>query len=315
MSALNRFKFIIYDVADGQRMVDDSQVDILEDWDKSTETQKKKHIKERLGSDLIELRHFLKMTPHEAQDAVQNAIDDHIEEEYDHTTDRKEIEKELARQIISALFNGFSEEAFNYGFNSGVSYTLHWRSSSGDLHGSWLQNHLRSSKDFKIVESNSSPHENEYDSPPDDEWERRKRILLLEDKGSVLSSGVVEKILNEDVDPIDENESYEPVATRDDSPTREDFRPVQEFHHAVKIGRERALKFCFKINHPNNLAGNLNDDWFVRETIELHREFLNEQGQLPDEEDLPEYGDPQRAVRDPSKLNLAEWEYTSKKDN
>lgn len=295
-------------------MVDDSQVGILENWDESTETQKKKDIKERLGDDLIELRHFLKMTPYEAQDAVQNAIDDHIEEEYNHTTDRNEIEKELARQIISALFNGFSEEAFNYGFNAGVGYTLQWRSSSGDPHGLWLKDHLHSSKDLNIVESNSSPHKEEYNSPPDNEWERRKRILLLENKESVLSSGEVEKILNENIESIKPDENYEPVADRDGSSTRDDFRPVQEFYHAVKIGRERALKFSFSINYPNNFRGNISHNWVVRETIELHREFLKEEDQLPDEDDLPEYGDPQRAVRDPTKLNLKEWEYTSGND-
>ena len=135
------------------------------------------------------------MSPYEAQDAVQNAIDNHVEEEYPPTSDRKEIEKELARQLISTLFNGFSEEAFNYGFNAGVNYTLEWRRSSGDLHASWLRDNLSSSKKISVLESESSPYKREYESPPDSERERRKRILLLENKESVLSSGEFEEIM------------------------------------------------------------------------------------------------------------------------
>lgn len=293
-------------------MLQDSQKETIANWE-SKKNQRKNSVKDRLAENLAELSHARELNPETAEEIVEMSISKYEERESGPNLSTSAATNRFLEQLMAVMFNGFSEKAFNYAVNSGVESSLRWRAQNDDFLAGRLLDEMECAEGGDLQDSDMGLLNQQLTEPPEDEEERLRRIFMLNGNEILLVEKYFQQILNTDLDNIDFDEDYTTIREANDSVTRPPIL-VQEAKHAIKSTRERAEGLSVDLANPRvdlitpYFGTDIRPpDWYIREHIELFRDYLNGEGILPDEEEIPSYTQTAPTTQDPTRLNLKHW--------
>ncbi|MFD1643665.1 hypothetical protein [Halohasta litorea] len=267
-----------------------------------------------------------KLTDHDEKAARDGLNDLVVHERYDFP---------FIKNVTSILFNSVSENNFQRGINKGVENTVTWWRNNDVGEFFSLMEYGKKHRIENEATKNKLQYPNRTISlatPPKNKTEQLIRILAHESKEglarpSLLSFYLENNVFELDIQKIKQdlgrgvNDIEEvPLDTIQDdlSIPYTKVSKLLEVKKAINRNQKKAKKIAYHINHPKNnsfntaLSFSFRENpaefrWIQRELIELHREYLIEEGIMPDEEKLPEYPDVFIGVPRPSQLNLRSW--------
>ncbi|WP_143420989.1 hypothetical protein [Halorubrum halodurans] len=293
-------------------MLEDSQKETIADWEESN-SQDKNSVKNHLAENLAELSYIRELSPEAAEEIVEMSISKYEERKGGPNFSTSAATNLFLEQVMAVIFSGFSEKAFNYAVNSGVESSLQWRAQNEDFLAKRLLAKIECTEGGDLLNSDMGLLNQQLATPPEDEEERLRRIFMINGNEILLIEKYFQQILNTDLDKIELDEDYTTIKEADNSVTRPPIL-VQEAKHAIKNSRERAEALSLDLANPRvDLVrpyfgtDTRPPDWYIREYIELFRDYLNEEGILPDEEEIPSYAETAPTTQDPTRLNLKHW--------
>ena len=294
-------------------MLEDSQRETIANWEESENGQNKKSVKNHLAENLAELSYIRELNPEIAEEIVEMSISKYEEREGGPNLSTSAATNRFVEQLMAVMFNGFSEEAFNYAVNSGVESSLQWRAQNDDFLAGRLLDEMECTEGGDLLDSDMGLLNQQLSAPPEGEEERLRRIFMLNGNELLLVEKYFQQILDTDLDGIDLDDDYTTIREADDSVARPPIL-VQEAKHAIKSSRERAEGLSLDLANPRiDLVtpyfgtDTRPPDWYIREHIELFRNYLTDEGLLPDEEEIPSYAETAPTTQDPTRLNLNHW--------
>jgi len=293
----------------------DDQKEILENWDSSDEERKKERIKSHLAKTLVDLTRLRHIDPHVSREVVREAVDEFPVEELRRENTGGDSKSELSVQIISILFNGLQEEAFKTGVDFGVHSTVRWWEEETDA--KYFLQKMRVAREGKYIldESDLESQISYPMEPPKNEVERYERILRIRQRGELIEefTDIQGGKLHFDKDkiiPYKDFKFYTPLDERSD----EDAGKVNleyEICYACKKSQEVAEKIAQSLSNPRvdilRHMGVELTDFEKREYLELHRDYLEEEGIMPEEDQIPSYEDNGIDIPDPTRLNFVSY--------
>ena len=290
----------------------DDQKEILENWDSSDEERKKERIKSHLAKTLVDLTRLRHIDPHVSREVVREAVDEFPVEELRRENTGGDSKSEFSVQIMSILFSGLQAKAFKKGVDFGVHSTVRWwkDKTTADV----FLNSIRIARKGKyILDQSDIDGQIDYPmEPPKNEIERYERILgvrqrheLIDEFTDIQGGRLYFDPTN--IFPRKEFEYYTPLDERAD----EDSEPVdleKEICYAYKESQEVAERIATDLNNPKvdvlEMFGLDPTKFEMREYLELHRHYLEENGIMPEEDKIPPYEEWGIDIPDPTRLNF-----------
>jgi hypothetical protein len=318
-----------------------NQIENIKNWENIDEG-KRNNVRPKLVKIISVLPLIRELPPMEAREIVQKGVGKRVRRSYGYT-DEDDISdtiidnflEELVTDVVSILFNGASEEGiFQAGVNNGIEQTVDWwvnhefrgikvsdnleRSQWGfpdteDLEPPGIDiDRSMSERNTVLVDTGGNYRSGFPTNPPANEVERLQRIFSILGKHRLREQSFVEGLIEVGIENIEVDEIKK--RNRDISDEYEIINVIADDYkkakQTIEKGKKNAKKICRGINITNN--ENFGPDaeipeWYQREYIELYREHLEEEGLIPDEEDMPSYSGAYPKIPHPARLRLCSW--------
>jgi len=299
-----------------------------EDCDKAERNE----VRNKLSDAITDLHFLCELPPTEAQEIVQDAVKEYRKSgHFDYDMGNLEsldeggrlrqriTAKELLSAIISALYNGTDEEVFSDAVNHGIKQTVEWwETFDKEFANEFAQNLWSSTGTFE----NSLPTDGQSRSQSIiSQYSGGKDLLreIIQDGGLVPSEKIVESGFekgwhNSSIDELKDQRSDLRNSIREQIGKDIPYGSLEEAHRHLEVvigSRKKARRIAHGLNHPKVASFNIQHftQYQQRKYLDLHREPLDDQGILPDENDIPEYPDPTtQKPPDPTQLEFDQWE-------
>jgi hypothetical protein len=320
-------------------MLTERQQQIVNNWDSEHEGNKKE-VRRKFKEALEILPLLCELPPHEAREIVNDAINS-VGENNDWSQEKETPPGKPNSQrlfyaeyfvecVIAILFNGVIEHLFQNGLEKGLKRGERW----------WMGSELRGHEPItKLVRSIASPI-SELDSEPkisnkireppvtpEDEREKLVWILHLNDVLEEFNRSHIDFLLRCDIFEVnsdkirkDKNETRnEPFFEKQSQFFVDDvanYEILLKAREAIESSQKTAERVAAVINNSRNrlpfsftnTALSRSEERFVKRVkrfyIELHREHLDENNLLPDDDRLPEASNLIIGAPSSSKLDL-----------
>lgn len=308
------------------------QKDIVQNWEEYDENQRRE-VKNKLRDAITDLHFLRELPPTEAQEVVRDAIgkyreSDHFDNDIEYLgvpareerARRRVAAKELLSATISALYNGTDEYAFAGGINNGIRQTVEWWTDADENYADEIGQNLVSFIDDSNGSLSTGDLIRSYNEvTPNLEGEElleeifRQESFFPPDYPDVIELGyemgwhdsTIDELKDQRTDLIDSIEERIEMEIPYGRLER-----VLNYLDVVIEGRKKARKIAHALNNPKVSAFDIGQftQYEQRKYLELHRNPLNKDGILPDEEDIPEYPELNtQKVPDPTRLEFDQW--------
>jgi hypothetical protein len=317
-------------------LLTERQKRIARNWDDHDKSEKEE-IKEKFTGAVADLHLLYQLPPIEAQKVVGQAIETYYRSpDFDTELSLRAYEKrhdvgevvaaqELIAELISVLYNGTNNRIFERGVNEGVTQTLEWLADAGVSDAKRIRENTHllsdSSRKTAFTEHLNEGHIESSSLTIQEELLRRiyqRENFSVEQQESAVEFASDRGWYELKIDQLREEreEIIESLqdAEENDLPHNSIQTALKQLDALIK-SREKAREIAHSINNPK--VSVFSREQFTqheqREFIELHRDALDEEGILPDEENLPKYPNLETSnTPDPTQLDLGKWVNTEK---